>query len=88
MTKVRHLPNKIRSQELEFSTPHQQAEQYWDYFLTTELGGLYQAIPWTELSKHFRAKGQEQRGQKPAFELQGKIALQFLKSYSGLSDED
>ena len=39
------------------------------------------------MCKNFRLKRQESRGKKPEFELQGKIALQFLKAYSGLSDE-
>jgi hypothetical protein len=87
MTKIIKLPNKIRCQQIEFSTPHEQAEQYWDFFLTTELGGIYQSIPWDALCNHFRPKRKESRGKKPEFELQGKIALQFLKSHSGLSDE-
>jgi len=87
MAKIIKLPKKIRCQQIEFSTPHAQAEQYWDYFLTTEIGKMYQVIPWDALCKHFRPKRQEKRGKKPEFELQGKIALQFLKSHSGLSDE-
>ncbi|MFA4853463.1 MAG: transposase [Bacteroidales bacterium] len=87
MAKIIKLPNKIRCQEIEFSTPHAQAEQYWNFFLTTELGGIYQVIPWEALCKHFRPERQENRGKKPEFELQGKIALQFLKPHSGLSDE-
>ena len=87
MAKIRQLPNKILSQQIEFLTPHEQAEKYWDNFLTTELGALYQIIPWEDICKQFRCKRYEKRGQKPAFELQGKIALQFLKSHSGLSDE-
>ena len=87
MTKLIKLPNKIRCQQIEFSTPHAQAEQYWNYFLTTELGNIFQAIPWEALCKDFYPKRQESRGKKPEFELQGKIALQFLKSHSGLSDE-
>jgi len=87
MTKIIQLPKKIRCQQIEFSTPHEQAEQYWNFFLKTELGSIFQIIPWDALCKQFRPKRNESRGNKPEFELQGKIALQFLKSYSGLSDE-
>ena len=87
MTKIIKLPKKIQCQQIEFSTPHSQAEQYWNNFLTTELGKMYQVIPWDALCQHFRPNHHERRGKKPEFELQGKIALQFLKSYSGLSDE-
>ena len=87
MTKVKQLPHKILSQQIKFSTPHDVAEEYWNHFLTTELGAIYQSIPWKELCKQFRPKRFERRGKKPEFTLQGKIALQFLKSYSGLSDE-
>lgn len=88
MTKLNQLPKKIQLQEIEFSTPHEQAEQYWNFFLTTELGNIYQVIPWASLRKQFRPKRQEKRGKKSEFDLQGKIALQFLKSYSGVSDEE
>jgi len=87
MAKIIKLPKKIRCQQIEFSTPHEQAEQYWNFFLTTELGGIYQIIPWDALCQQFRPKRQESRGKKSEFELQGKIALQFLKAYDGLSDE-
>lgn len=87
MSKVKQLPHKILSGGIEFSTPHHQAEEYWNHFLTTELGKIYQIIPWKELSKQFYPRRPEKRGKKPEFSLQGKIALQFLKSYSGLSDE-
>ncbi|MBI3719478.1 MAG: transposase [Sphingobacteriales bacterium] len=87
MTKIRQLPYKIRSLEIEFSTPHQQAEQYWDYFLSTELGQLFQSIPWDELCGQFQHR-RDSRGKKGSFETRGKLALQFLKHYSQLSDAD
>lgn len=84
MAKIKQLPKKIRCKQIEFSTPHEQAEQYWDYFLTTELGKIYQIIPWDVLCNNFRPQHRESRGKKPEFDLQGKIALQFLKSNSGV----
>lgn len=88
MAKIRQLPNKIRCLQLEFSTPHQQAKAYWDSFINSEIGTIYQAIPWQELCKQFRPLINEKRGKKPEFAMQGKIALQFLKAKSGLSDKD
>lgn len=88
MAKIRQLPNKILNQELEFLTPHGQAELYWNNFLNTELGSLYQIIPWKELCKQFYSTRYPKCGKKPEFELQGKLALQFLKSHGGLSDKD
>jgi hypothetical protein len=58
-------------------------------FLRTDLGQLYQAIPFEELSnkipspKHF----QSGRGRKPWFDVKGGIALQILKHYHQLSDQ-
>lgn len=88
MAKIRQLPKKIRCQQIEFSTPHQHAEAHWDRFINSELGSIYQAVPWKDLCKLFRLNKRETRGQKPEFELQGKIAMQFLKAKSGLSDKD
>lgn len=87
MAKLIQLPKKLQCRQIEFSTPSEQSEQYWNYFLTTELGTIFQIIPWAELCKQFQPTYRDKRGKKPEFELQGKIALQFLKSYSGLSDE-
>ena len=57
----------------------------WAQFLNTQLGQLYQAIPFSELEKQFPAADQKGR---PAFmTTRGGIALQMLKSYLGLSDE-
>lgn len=57
----------------------------WTQFLNTQLGQLYQAIPFSELAKQFPIAAQKGR---PAFmSTQGGIALQVLKSYLGLSDQ-
>ncbi len=57
----------------------------WVQFLNTQLGQLYQAIPFSELEKQFPAA--EQKGRPAFMNIQGGIALQVLKSYLGLSDE-
>lgn len=57
-------------------------------FYETDLGTLYQAIPFKELAsgisnpKWYRSG----RGRTPWFNVEGGIALQFLKHYTGLSD--
>lgn len=57
----------------------------WTQFLNTQLGQLYQAIPFSELEKQF--PNADQKGRPAFMTTQGGIALQVLKSYLGLSDE-
>lgn len=49
------------------------------------MGKIYQAIPWNDLVKHFKLK-EKRIGRIAIFSSQGKLALMFLKAYSGLSD--
>lgn len=56
----------------------------WKTFLQTELGQLFQAIPFSELEKLFPAI--TNKGRPALMSIQGGIALQILKSYLGLSD--
>lgn len=58
-------------------------------FLQTDLGMLYQAIPFDELVKLVPAPKHSLsgRGCIPWFDVKGGIALQLLKHYLGLSDE-
>ena len=58
---------------------------YWKSFLESELGQIYQAIPWEGLVKSLKLK-ENRSGRKSMFGPQGKLALMFLKSYSGMSD--
>jgi len=53
--------------------------------LESELGKIYQAIPWEKLIKSLKLK-EKRKGRCSQFSPQGKLALMFLKSYSGLSD--
>ena len=55
-------------------------------FLSSDLGKIYQAIPWEELVKSFALK-EHRKGPQCYFSPQGKIALMFLKSYAGCSDQ-
>ncbi len=55
-------------------------------FKKTELGKVHSCIPWEELEKLFPSS-HKNVGRKSWFNNKGKLALMFLKSYSGLSDE-
>ena len=56
-------------------------------FLHTDLGKIYQAIPFEQLSGTVAApKSSSGLGRKPWFDVKGGIALQFLKHYLQLSD--
>jgi IS5 family transposase len=58
-------------------------------FLRTDLGRLYQAIPFEQLAEKIPIPKQAKsgRGCKPWFDVKGGIALQFLKHYHNLSDQ-
>lgn len=71
--------------EISFISPQQEFGLYWNSFLGSELGGIYQAIPWQELIKSLKLK-EKRKGRASQFSPQGKLALMFLKSYTGLSD--
>jgi hypothetical protein len=58
-------------------------------FLETDLGKLYQSIPFKALAARIDLPRQERsgRGRKPFLKVEGGIALLVLKHYLGLSDE-
>ena len=70
---------------LNFNSKEQEFGLYWDSFKKSKLGNVYDKIPWGELVREFGLK-EHHKGRIPIFSPQGKIALQFLKSYTGLSD--
>lgn len=56
-------------------------------FLHTDLGKIYQVIPFDELASAVSApKSSSGLGRKPRFDVKGGIALQILKHYLQLSD--
>jgi Transposase domain (DUF772)/Transposase DDE domain len=71
--------------EISFISPQTEFSLYWKSFLESELGKIYQAIPWKELVKSLKLK-EPRQGRAANFSPQGKLALMFLKAYSGLSD--
>jgi len=58
---------------------------YFNSFLLTDLGKIYQSIPWEKLIKQFELHDAE-KGPKSIFSPRGKIALMFLKHYACCSD--
>src|SRR5210317_1996652 len=71
--------------EISFISPQREFSLYWNSFLESELGKIYQAIPWAKLIKSLKLK-EIRKGRSSQFSPQGKLALMFLKSYSGQSD--
>ena len=71
--------------EISFISPQKEFSLYWNSFLESELGKTYQAIPWEKLIKPLKLKD-NRHGRSSQFSPQGKLALMFLKAYSGLSD--
>ncbi len=72
-TKI-HFPN--------FDTHY---EKYLESFAKTDLGKIYQAIPWREMVRAIGLK-EHYKGPNCIFSPQGKLALMFLKHYCGCSD--
>jgi hypothetical protein len=59
---------------------------YFDSFLSTDLGKIYQALPWNRLVDGFELK-EHKKGPRSIFSPRGKIALMFLKHTAGVSDK-
>lgn len=73
------------TQEINFHSPQKEFSLYWKSFLGSELGRIYQSIPWKELVKSFKLK-EHRKGPQRLFSPQGMLALMFLKSYVDCSD--
>ncbi len=73
------------TQEINFLSPQKEFSLYWKSFLKSELGKIYQSIPWTELSKSLHIK-ENKKGPSRIFSSQGMLALMFIKSYVDCSD--
>jgi hypothetical protein len=84
MRKVRRIFEN--TQEINFISPQKEFSLYWKSFRESELGGIYQSIPWIELSKVLKIK-ENKKGPSRVFSPQGMIALMFLKHYVDCSDE-
>jgi len=58
---------------------------YRKCFLESDLGRIYESIPWEKLTKAFNLRDYN-KGPESIFSPQGKIALMFLKHYACVSD--
>jgi hypothetical protein len=83
MSKLRRIFES--TPEISFISPQTEFSLYWNSFLESELGRIYHVVPWKELAKSLKLK-ESRKGRAANFSPQGKLALMFLKAYSGLSD--
>lgn len=83
MAKIIKLSDKLGT--INFYSPQQEYDEYRRSFLASELGLIYQSIPWKDLIGSLRPK-RKQAGRKSLFDMQGQLALMFLKAYTDLSD--
>ena len=83
MAKIEQI--SVDSLRLDFHSRSEEFDAHHAAFLQTDLGMIYQAIPWKKLIKTFNLK-QHKVGRKGYFGPQGKLALMFLKHYSCCSD--
>jgi len=83
MRKVRRIYET--TQEINFLSPQKEFSLYWESFQQSDLGRVYQALPWYELSKSLKIRD-KRKGPVRIFSPQGMLALMFLKSYVGCSD--
>lgn len=87
MAKVIQFQNNIL--QIEFLSGRSRLAEYYAAFEQSELGRIKAAIPWQALIGLVRKKMRiKKKGPKPLFDLRGKLALMFLKSYYGCSDAD
>ena len=71
--------------EINFNSPSKEFELYWQSFLKSELGTIYQSIPWKKLIGAMKLR-ECHKGPNRLFSPQGMLALMFLKSYVDSSD--
>ena len=84
MRKIRRIYET--SQEINFLSPQKEFSLYWQSFQESELGRIYQAVPWSELAKSFKIR-ENKKGPDRIFSPKGMLALMFLKSYVNCSDK-
>ena len=64
-------------------------QKYRDSFAVSEIGRIYAQLPLKELAEKIRSHNPKRhpQGNSPMFPPEGEVALMFLKSYTGLSDD-
>lgn len=83
MSKIRRIRDFQHS--FSFSSQEEQFDTFYARFLEGDLGKIYIAVPWDDLVTAF-GLNEAKKGPSPIFSPKGKLALMFLKNYSGLSD--
>lgn len=83
MRKIRRIYET--TQEIYFVSPQKEFFLYWNSFKKSELGRIYDAVPWNDLTKGLKIR-EHRKGPNKIFSPQGMLALMFLKSYVGCSD--
>lgn len=71
--------------KIDFENREAQLSAYKTGFLSSDLGKIYASIPWESLVKVLGLKDSK-KGPLSIFSPRGKVALMFLKHYSGCSD--
>ena len=64
-------------------------QKYRESFAVSELGRIYAQLPLKEMTKKIRSHFHKthHQGNTPLFPPEGEVALMFLKSYTGQSDD-
>ena len=70
---------------IDFLNSSERLEIYRSSFLSSELGKIYQAIPFESLVDSLNLKD-SQKGPTSIFSPKGKVGLMFLKHYAACSD--
>lgn len=83
MTKIRRISQFQHT--FSFSTQGEDFSLYYSRFLSSDLGKIYQAIPWDILVTTFGLQ-ESSKGPSTIFSPRGKLALMILKHYSCCSD--
>ena len=76
MRKIRRIYET--TQEINFISPQKEFSLYWKSFQASELGSIYQAIPWIELAKSFKNQ-REQKGSRSDIQSSGDACPDVFK---------
>ena len=84
MRKIRRIFDS--TQEINFNSPEKEFSLYLKAFNESELGGIYQAIPWNDIVRELKIR-ENNKGPDLIFGPQVMVALMFLKSFIECSDK-
>lgn len=84
MSKLQRISNF--TQQFSFFNINENFDSFYDQFLASDLGKIYQSFPFEELTKTFKIK-ECNKGAISHFSPKGKLGLMILKNYMGCSDK-